>query len=157
MVALRAWRADAAPAGAVLHELGPQAWQIVSQNPYALAEVIRGFGFKTASHRPRLGIAADRLFDCRQRWPHRQRGVERRPHLDRSRAACSGHRELTGVALEQVAAQLDELGASGRLAWEQDAPAGELCYALPDVQARRSAHRDRQTWLLAQPPARGLA
>jgi exodeoxyribonuclease V alpha subunit len=145
-------------ASAVLHELGPQAWQIVSQNPYALAEVIRGFGFKTCDRIAReLGIAADSPFRLQAALAHIVKEELSDGHTWTGRQqllAATG--ELTGVAPEQVARQLDELAAAGRLAWEQDAAAGELCYALPDVQRAEARIADRLTWLLAQPPVKGL-
>ena len=44
----------------VYQEFGLEAWDVVSQDPYRLAERVRGFGFKTCDRIGRaLGIAAD--------------------------------------------------------------------------------------------------
>jgi exodeoxyribonuclease V alpha subunit len=138
-------------ANAVVQELGPQAWQVVSRNPYALAEIIRGFGFKTCDRvANELGIAPDSPFRLQAALLHQMREELNSGHTR------TGRQALLGATAELAqATQLDALAASCRVSADL-ADDGEPCYALPEVQRAEQRIAERLSWLLRQPPARGL-
>ncbi|MEN6478244.1 MAG: ATP-dependent RecD-like DNA helicase [Anaerolineales bacterium] len=143
-------------ATAVVQQLGAQAWTVVSQNPYALAETVRGFGFKTCDRIAReLGIASDSPFRLQAALVHQVKEELRDGHTWVGQSALiEATAAMTAVPAEVVAPQLDTLTAEGRLA--QEDAAAEPAYALPDVQRTERRIADRLAWLLAQTPTRGL-
>jgi len=100
---------------------GRESWQAVSQNPYLLAEQVRGFGFKTCD---RIARALDIAHDAPQRL---QAGIV---HL-LNHALSEGHlwsplkdvvaeaSTLLGVGSEAIAPQVDVLVSQGRVVGEQ--------------------------------------
>jgi|GEM_PF-378040 len=144
-------------ANAVVQELGPQAWQVVSQNPYALADIVRGFGFKTCDRvASQLGIAADSPFRLQAALLHQLREELNAGHTRTSRQQLlEATAVLAQTDLSGLTAQLDGLAAAGRVSAEPSLE-GEPLYALPQVQQAEQRIAERLRWLLQQPPARRL-
>jgi len=141
----------------VVQELGPQAWEVVSRNPYALADIVRGFGFKTCDGIAReLGIAKDSPFRLQAALLHQIKEQLHAGHTWTGRTQLlTDTSALAEAPADVVATQLDVLTASGRLAQAMH-EADEASYALPDVQNAELRIANRLAWLLAQPPTRHL-
>ncbi len=120
----------------VYQEFGLEAWAVVSQDPYRLAERVRGFGFKTCDRIGRaLGLAADAPQRLQAGIIHLLGQALDEGHLwTEPGSATAAAVELLGVPAERVAPQIETLVGQERLARRvvEDDPRREGLY-LPAV------------------------
>ncbi len=147
-------------AQALFRQYGAEAWQVLTANPYRLAEEVRGFGFRTCDKIARnLGLASDA--------PERLRAglvYLLGQHLEVGHlwtaidAAVRGAAELLEVPAAAVGPQAEALAAEGRLvreAVETDAGAVDALL-LPPVRHTEESIAQQLAYLLTRSPAEGL-
>jgi exodeoxyribonuclease V alpha subunit len=148
-------------AQALFRQYGQEAWQVVSANPYRLAEDVRGFGFRTCDRIARnLGLAVDSPERLRAGLlyllgQHLEGGHLWSP-LEESLQETAA---LLEVPAESLGPQVEHLVAAGRLVCEDVADVeggGGPALALPHVHRTERAIAGQLAFLLAQPPAEGL-
>ena len=144
----------------IYRRFGSQAWDIVSRNPYSLAEAVRGFGFRTCD---RIGRALGIEHDAPQRIQagvlHLLQTALRDGHLWSpvydliARAAA-----LLGVLPNAVTPQIDLLAESGRAIRETFTEEGAAVTALvlPRVAHAEGRAAERLARLLRAPPGAEL-
>jgi len=141
-------------------QYGDRAWQILTENPYRLADEVRGYGFRTcdviASH---LGIAPDAPERIRAGILYVLRQQLDDGHLwDSETHLVDEATSLLECQKEAVAPQLDALAASSRIVREEIIADGKPVTAiyLPQVRHTEEALAVRLTDLLQQAPSDAL-
>ena len=135
----------------VFQRYGMQAWQVVSRDPYPLAEEVRGFGFKTCD---RIGSALGIAHDAPQRIQagvvHLLNQTLAEGHLWSSKEEIIGEASrLLGVVPEEIAPQVHALVTQGRVVREDlpgEPPVSSLW--LPRVARVEQDAVDRLAFLL---------
>ncbi len=144
----------------IYRELGRDAWQAITTDPYLLAEQVRGFGFKTCDRIGRsLGLDALAPQRLQAGLLHALTQALNDGHLWTAPDELLGQAaELLEAPQELLAGPLDALIAQGRalrvpLGLEADAPQGISLRAV--AQAEERIARRLAAWLDA-PPAEAL-
>ncbi|HUV95254.1 MAG TPA: helix-hairpin-helix domain-containing protein, partial [Anaerolineae bacterium] len=142
----------------VYRSYGRESWQVVSQNPYLLAEQVRGFGFKTCDRIARaLGIADDAPQRLQAGVVHLLNEALAEGHLWSPMTALVGEvSTLLGVTPEGIPPQVDALLSQGRVTAEQIREAGTSVSVralyLPQVARTETRVAERLGYLLRCPP-----
>lgn len=152
-------------AQALYRQYGAEAWEVLSANPYRLAEEVRGFGFRTCDKiAANLGLSGDAPERLRAGLIYFLGQALEDGHLWTPLAtALQEGAALLGVEPEALRPQAEALVAEGRLAREElpadggPAEAGPAdALLLPPVRHTEQAVARQLAFLLAQPPAEGL-
>ena len=138
----------------VFQQYGMKAWDMVSRDPYSLAEEVRGFGFRTCDRIGRaLGIADDAPQRIQAGVVHLLNQALADGHLWSSADEVIGDASrLLDVAPEAVSPQLGALVNQGRLVQEEvpgEPPVSSLW--LPRVARAEQTIADRLAHLLGAP------
>ncbi|MFP5501479.1 MAG: ATP-dependent RecD-like DNA helicase, partial [Candidatus Sericytochromatia bacterium] len=152
MLFLQSHGVSTAYAVKIFKTYGDQAIEVVSHNPYRLAEDIWGIGFKTADQiAQKLGVAPDAPGRLRAGLLHTLSEASDQGHMllprDRLVEEATTRR---GVEASQVAWALDEVVADGAASAEPQ-EAGEPLIYLPALHGAESALARRLKQMLARP------
>lgn len=141
-------------ASRIFRQYGHQAWQVVAQNPYALAEEVRGFGFITCDRIGRtLGIAHDAPQRIQAGILHLLSQALAEGHLWTSaRDVAERGSELLGVPATVIPEQVKHLIARERVVAEEDEAEGDARLFLPRVAYTERRLAERLGFLLSSPP-----
>ncbi|NLG26326.1 MAG: ATP-dependent RecD-like DNA helicase [Chloroflexi bacterium] len=132
---------------------GPDAWAVVSQDPYRLAEDLRGYGFRTCDRIARaLGLALDAPPRLQAGLLHLQKEALSEGHLWRAPTElCAQATELLGVDANLLPPQLDLLLNEQRLVRETLPDEPSALY-LPQIANTEERIAQRLVAWLGQPP-----
>jgi len=144
----------------IYRQYGQEAWEVVSSNPYRLADEVRGFGFRTsdriASH---LGIAADAPERIQAGIIYLLNQELEAGHLWAAEEPLAQEAaELLECEADSVPPQTDALIAAGRVIREEVARDGITIPALflPHVRHTEQRLAELLARFVAQPPAAPL-
>ncbi|MFH1084502.1 MAG: helix-hairpin-helix domain-containing protein, partial [Chloroflexota bacterium] len=144
----------------IFRQYGQAGWDVVSRNPYRLAEEVRGFGFKTCDRIAKaLGLAHDAPERIQAGVVHLLNEALEEGHLWCDQAALAPQSaELLGVPAEAVTPQADALAAQERLVREEFERDGQPVRALllPRVARAEGYAAIALAALLRAPCASGL-
>jgi exodeoxyribonuclease V alpha subunit len=137
----------------IYRQYGSDAWDVVRQNPYRLAEDLRGYGFRTCDRIARqLGLAPDAPERIRAAIIHVVKQALSEGHLwtdpDGLDAATN---ELLGLPVAVIAPERAALVAEGRLADGSLGEDPEPKLYLPPVLEAESRAANHLAWLLRTP------
>lgn len=127
----------------VHRQYGQEAWEVISRNPFRLADEVRGFGFRTADRiASHLGMAPDAPERIQAGLIHLLNQQLEDGHLWATEdAAAEGAAELLSCDADAVAPQIDALVAQGRLIREVVELDGDACRALYLPHVRHTEQR----------------
>ena len=146
----------------IYRSYGRDSWGVVSQNPYLLAEQVRGFGFKTCDRIARaLGIAENSPQRLQAAIVHLLNRALAEGHLWSSMTTLVAEAStLLGVTPESIPPQVDALLSQERVTGEQIAEAGisssVMALYLPQVARTETRVAERLGYLLRHPPRTAL-
>ena len=144
----------------VYGQYGQDAWLAISQDPYRLAEEVRGFGFKTCDRIAQsLGIGRDAPARLQAGIVHLLKRALAEGHLWCPREAIVPQAaELLGVPAETLPAQVDGLVEQQRAVDLELDEGGHAVHALywPPVAATEGRIAAQLAHLLRQPPGERL-
>ncbi len=139
----------------IYRQYGHEAWDIVSQDPYSLAQDVRGFGFARCDQIGRaLGIAHDAPTRIRGGILHLLEEALSQGHLwcpvDELAQEAS---ELLGVSAKNVTQEIEHLGETQQIVSRNmsDTPA-ETAIFLPRVAHTEQRIAEKLAHLLSMPP-----
>ena len=144
----------------IYRRYGLNAWQIVSQDPYVLAEEIRGIGFKTCDRIGRdLGIAHDAPQRLQAGIIHLLRRALSEGHLwSAPESIVAEAATLLQVPQETIQPQVDQIIDQKRVTCEElstnETPATALY--LPEIAHTERRIAERLASLLSAPPISSL-
>jgi len=137
----------------IYRQYGSDAWDVVRQNPYRLAEDLRGYGFRTCDRIARqLGLALDAPARIRAAIIHVVKHALGEGHLwtDPDTLDAATH-ELLGLPRSVLAPERETLVAEGRLANGSLDENGEPKLYLPHILEAESRAAHRLATLLRTP------
>ncbi|HUS79812.1 MAG TPA: AAA family ATPase, partial [Armatimonadota bacterium] len=147
-------------AQALYRQYGAEAWQVLSTNPYRLADEVRGFGFRTCDNIARnLGLAEDSPERLRAGLIYLLNQHLGDGHLwTPFEAAVREAAALLDAPAEGLPPQAEALAAEGRLLREElPGDAGSVdALMLPAVRHTEQNIARQLAFLLRQAPAEGL-
>ena len=147
-------------AQSIYRQYGRESWLVVSQNPYRLAEEVRGFGFKTCDRiAGALGIAHNAPARIQAGILHLLSEALAEGHLWVAEGELQNEAStLLEVTREEVSPQMEALLEQGRTACSEVAENGSTAKALylPEVFYTERRIAERLAYLLRCPPQSGL-
>jgi exodeoxyribonuclease V alpha subunit len=137
----------------VYHQYGHEAWDVISQDPYSLAQDVRGFGFARCDQIGRaLGIAHDAPARIQGGILHLLEETLSQGHLWYPADELSGEAgELLGVSREEVARELAHLAEEQRIVRRDVQDGLETAILLPRVARTEQRIAETLTHLLNTP------
>ena len=135
----------------IFQEYGRDAWQVVSQDPYRLADDLRGYGFRTCDRIARtLGLALDAPQRLQAGLVHLLKEALSDGHLWCDPDQLAGQAaDLLGVPAETLPVQIEALLADGRLVRDS---LPEAALYLPQSAHAEERIAQRLIQWLQQPP-----